>query len=129
VMRQDPLVQHVGIRHHDVRLRPDGLPSILRRVAAVGEGGDVLAQRLDGRVARASPSGEATPGLGLKLGKLILSQRLGGEEVQRPRVVVLDDGVKDGQVVPRSAVTPRGDAPLSGNLGLADWTRNRPCLS
>jgi len=84
VMGQDALVQHVGVGDHDVRLAADGLARVLRGVAVVGEGGDVLAESLDG---------------GVELGELILREGLGGEEVERPRVGVFDDGVEDGQVV------------------------------
>jgi hypothetical protein len=41
VVGQDPLVQHVGVRHHDVGPRPDRLAGVLRRVPVVGERADV----------------------------------------------------------------------------------------
>ena len=93
VVRQDPLVQHVGVRDHDVGPRADGLARVLRRVAVVGEGADVGAERLDHRV---------------ELGELVLGQRLGGEEVEGPRVGVLQDAVEDGQVVAEGLARGRG---------------------
>ena len=54
------------------------------RVAVVGEGADVGAQRLDQAV---------------QLGELVLGQGLGREQVQGARVRVLEDRVQDGQVV------------------------------
>jgi hypothetical protein len=84
VVREDPLVQHVGVGDHDVGARTDGLARVLRRVAVVREGPDVGAHGLDHAV---------------ELGQLVLGQGLGGKEVQRASVRVLQDAVEDGQVV------------------------------
>ncbi len=84
VVRQDALVQHVGVGDHDVRARADRLARVLRRVPVVGERADVRPDRLDHRV---------------ELGQLVLGQRLRGKEVERPRVGVLEDAVEDGKVV------------------------------
>ena len=46
-MRQDPGVQHVGIREHHVGALPDRLPGVLRGVAVVSEGADLGADLLD----------------------------------------------------------------------------------
>ena len=80
VVRQDALVEHVGVRDHDVRPRADRLARVLRRVPVVGEGADLGADRLD---------------RGVQLGQLVLGQRLRREEVERPRVRVLQDAVED----------------------------------
>ena len=77
-------MEHVGVRDHDVRARADRLARVLRRVAVVGEGADVGPDRLDHRV---------------QLGQLVLGQRLRREQVERPRVGVLEDAVEDRQVV------------------------------
>jgi len=37
VVRQDPGVEHIGVRQHEVRPRADGTPRVLRRVAVVRE--------------------------------------------------------------------------------------------
>ena len=84
VVGQDPLVEHVRVRDHDMGPSPDRLPCILRGVAVVGEGADIGPERLDHRV---------------ELGELVLGERLRREEVQGPRVGVLQDAVEDGQVV------------------------------
>ena len=60
------------------------LARVLRRVAVVGEGADVGAERLDHRA---------------ELGELVLRERLRREQVECPRVGVLQDAVEDGQVV------------------------------
>ena len=102
VVRQDALVEHVGVRDHDVRPRPDRLARVLRRVPVVGERPDVGPDRLDHPV---------------QLGQLVLGQRLRREEVEGPRVRVLQDAVEDGQVVAeglarrRSGSRPRRPSP------------------
>src|SRR5436309_1622391 len=44
MVRQDARVQHVGIAQDEMRARPDRPPSVLRRVAVVGEHADLLAR-------------------------------------------------------------------------------------
>lgn len=68
VMRQDRLVQHVRIAHHDVAMQADRLARIAGRVAIEGEG-------LDAQLAGAIQLQQ--------LGHLILRQRLGRKQVQR----------------------------------------------
>ena len=63
VMRQDPRVQHVGIRQHEIRARPHRAARVLRRVAVVGE----------------HPHLGQLPGELLQLGELVLGQRLRGK--------------------------------------------------
>ena len=78
-------MEHVRVRDHDVGARADGLARVLRRVAVVGEGADVGAERLDhGRSSSASWS---------------WARALVGKQVERARVRVLQDAVEDGQVV------------------------------
>ncbi len=74
VMRQDPRVQHVGVREHHLRPRADRAPRVLGRVAVVGEHAEVEAGRLVEDLRQA-----------VEFGQLILGQRLGREEIQRPR--------------------------------------------
>ncbi len=69
VVRQDPRVEHVGVRQHHVGAGPDGAPGVLGRVPVVG----VDAQLRQG--ARQL----------LELRQLVLRERLRGEEVERPR--------------------------------------------
>lgn len=68
VMRQDRLVQHVRVAHHDVAMQADRLARIAGRVAVEGEG---FHPQLAGAVQLQ------------QLGHLVLRQRLGGEQVQR----------------------------------------------
>ena len=84
VVRQDPGVEHVGVRQDDVAAGPDGPAGVLGRVAVVGEDADLLRQ---------------PPVDVVELGLLVLGQGLGREEVQGPRRRVLHDGVEDRQVV------------------------------
>ncbi len=88
VMRQDPRVQHVGIRQHHLRPRADGAPGVLRRVAIVGEDTEVEAGRLVEDLRQP-----------VELGQLVLRQRLGRKQIQRPRGRIAQDGVQDGDVV------------------------------
>src|SRR2546429_7156693 len=37
MVREDPRVEHVGVRQHEIRPRADGTPRVLGRVAVVGE--------------------------------------------------------------------------------------------
>ncbi len=93
VVRQDALVEHVGVRHHDVRARPDRLARVLRRVSVVGERADVGPDLLDH---------------GVQLGELVLRQRLRREQVESARVSVLQDPVEDRQVVAERLARGRG---------------------
>ena len=72
VVGQDAGVEHVGVGQQDARLLADAVAGALRRVAVVGGGqrvDDARPRRLDER---------------LPLAQLVLRQRLGGVEVQRP---------------------------------------------
>ena len=68
VVRQDRLVQHVGIADHDVAVQADRLARIARRVAIEGEG------------AHAEVAGAVEF---QQFRHLVLRQRLGREQVQR----------------------------------------------
>ena len=94
VMRQDRLVQHVGVRHDDVAVRPHRLPRVARRVAVEGVGSD------------AEPAGR----IQLEdLADLVLRERFGREEVERFRAA-RQRRVDDRQVVAkRLAGRGRGD--------------------
>ena len=83
VMRQDPRVQHVGIGQHQVRPRAHRAARVLRRVAVVGE----------------HPHVGQRPRQLHQLGELILRERLGGEEVEHPRLRLLHQRLEHGQVV------------------------------
>ena len=84
VMRKDRRVQHVRVRDHDVAGRADRPPGIGGRVAVVRGGPHIHAERADQPV---------------ELVYLIARQRLGREQVQRPRVVLFEDGVENRQVI------------------------------
>ncbi len=73
VMRQDGLVQHVRVGHHDVAMQADGLSCIAGRVAIEGEG---LYAQIAGAVEFQ------------QLGHLVLGQCLGREQVQRLGLVL-----------------------------------------
>src|SRR2546426_8527769 len=48
MVREDPRVEHVGVRQHEIRPHADGTPRVLGRVAVVGEHphlGQALRQR------------------------------------------------------------------------------------
>jgi len=83
VMRQDPRVQHVRVGQHEVGPRPHRAPRVLRGVAVVGEHPHV---------------GQRLRQLG-QLGELILSQRLGGKEIEHARLRLLHQGLQHRQVV------------------------------
>lgn len=68
VMRQDRLMQHVRVAHHDIAMQADRLPRIAGRVAIEGEG---FHAQFSGAVQLQ------------QLGHLILRQRFGREQVQR----------------------------------------------
>ena len=84
VMWQDAGVEHVGIGDDDVAGLADGLPCAYWCVAVVGVGLEVDLQLADQTV---------------KLGQLILRQRLRRKKVERPRLGVAEHRLQDGQVV------------------------------
>ena len=84
VVGQDAGVEHVGVGDDDVAGLADGPAGGGRGVAVVGERLDVGADRFDQSV---------------KLGLLVLGERLGREEVEGAGVRVFEDGVEDRQVV------------------------------
>ena len=83
VVRQDPGVQHVGIGQHQVGPRPHRAARVLRGVAVVGEHPHV-GQRL--RQLH-------------QLGELVLGERLGGEQIEHPRLGLLHQRLQHRQVV------------------------------
>ena len=44
----------------------------------------------------------------VELGQLVLRERLGGEEVERARIGIFEDGIQDGQVVAERLARGRG---------------------
>ena len=72
VVRQDPRVQHVGVAQHDVRARANRAARVLRGVAVVREDADLGLGRLV-HVRRQL----------VKLGQLVLGQRLGRKQIDR----------------------------------------------
>jgi hypothetical protein len=88
MMRQDPRVQHVRIAEHQVRARANRPARILRRVAVVREDTDLIARGVCERLAQA-----------LQFRKLVLSERLGREQIQCAARRVLKNRVEDRRVV------------------------------
>ena len=86
VVRQDAGVQHVGIGQHQMCPPSHRAPRVLRGVAVVGVGAN--------RHMLFELGGEPE-----QLGQLILRQRLGREEIERARRVVLQDVAEHGPVV------------------------------
>ena len=93
VLGQDAAVQHVRVSHHHMPSLSHGPAGGGGRVAVVGEGLDVRAQKLDQLV---------------QLGHLIGGQGFGGEEVQRPGVGVFEDFRQHGQVIAQGFPGGRG---------------------
>ena len=92
VVGEDRRVEHVRVGDHDLAGRPDRRADRRRRVAVVG-----------GRRDR-HPGGR---GQLAELGDLVLAERLGREEEQRPRRRVLGDRLQDRQrVAERTCPTP-----------------------
>src|SRR5579872_5125064 len=88
MMRKDAGVDHVRIAEHDVRSAADRPAGVLRRVAVVGEHAN-LVTRCSGNL----------PTHRLQLRELILRERLGWEQVQRPSRMILKNGVENWGVV------------------------------
>ena len=82
VVGQDRRVEHVRVGDHDLAGRPDRRADRRRRVAVVGRGRD----RQPGRRRQLA-----------ELGHLVLAERLGREQEQRPRGRVVGDGLQDRQ--------------------------------
>ncbi len=87
MVRQDPGVEHLGVAEHDLSAPPNNATSVLRRVAIVGEGADVLSVR------------PQSVGQAVKLRQLVLGESLGGKQIQRTRGGLGQDGRQDGHVV------------------------------
>ena len=83
VVRQDPRVEHVGIREHHVGPGPDRAPRVLRRVPVV----------------RVDPERRQGARQLLELRQLILREGLRGEEIEGPRRGLAQEGLQDRQVV------------------------------
>ena len=81
VVREDPDVEHVGVREDEVRAPADGGALLARRVAVVDRGAHLLAQ----------------PERGDRAG-LVLRERLRGVEVDRARLRVAAEHVERRQV-------------------------------
>ena len=108
VMRQDRLVQHVRVGHHDVAVQADRLPRIAGSVAIEGEG---LYAQIAGTVEFQ------------QLGHLVLGQCLGREQVQRLGLVLHRRADHRQGVAQRLAAGGGGDdghvlAALAGVPGL-----------
>src|SRR5271157_1329333 len=84
MVRQDSRVQHVRVGQNDMTALTDRTARVARRVAIVGEDAKAVVEPLREVV---------------QFSELILRESLGGEEVKRARVGVLDDGVQHRQVV------------------------------
>ena len=110
MVRQHAGMQHVGIGEGDVRPRANGSARVGRRVAIVGVHADVVG-------ALGADQGRER----VQLGHLILRERLGRKEVQRPRGRILQDGVEHRQVVAERLARGRGcgdDDVLAGRHAL-----------
>ena len=84
VMRQDTGVEHVRVADDDMPGQPHRSPGAAGRIAVVGERLDVHPQRLDETV---------------QLAVLVLTERFGREEVERPAGVIVEDGLEHRHVV------------------------------
>ncbi len=92
VMRQDRRVEHVRVGHHDLPGGSDRRPDRRRRVAVVGRGRD-----------RQTGGGRQLA----ELGDLVLAERLGREQQQRPRRGVVGDGLHDRQRIAQASCPTR----------------------
>ena len=102
VVRQDPRVEHVRVREHEVGAGPHGAPRVLRRVPVVGE-------------IRSSGSG---PRQLLQLGQLVLRERLRGKEVEDARVAARSGAPGGRAGCSRASCPTRSASPRP---------RGRPC--
>ena len=99
VIRQDPLVQHVGVREDEVPLLPELPPGRDAGVAVVHAGPHVRPQRAGARVEQPPERLE-----------LVLRQRLGRKEIQRVRARISGQGLDHRQRVgERLAARGAGD--------------------
>ena len=122
VAGQDADVQHVGVGEQDRRRAPQQRPLVLRRVAVVDGG---------------CHAGQAEA---VELARLVLGERLGGEEEQGARLGVGGERLEDGELVaealaarrpgarrPRSRRPPGGPGRRPGGRG-ASGRRPRGAL-
>ena len=84
VMRQNPGVQHVGIRQDEMSLFADGFARVARCVAVVRENTESIFEAAIQIV---------------QFGELILRERLRRKKINRARVAVFEDRVQHRQVV------------------------------
>ena len=110
-MRQYARMQHIWIGKDDVSALADGLASIRGRVAVVCENAEAMIEPCRKIV---------------QLGKLILRESLGGEEIQRACVRIFQNCVQNGQVVAEGFARSRG----SDNDGISPrmYSRRRGSL-
>ncbi len=93
VVRQDAGMQHVGVGDHHMALLADGLARVIGRIAVIGEGLDVGLQFADETV---------------HLVHLVIGQGLGGEEVNGPRLRLLQYFLEHRDVVAQRLAACRG---------------------
>ena len=84
MVRQDPGVQHVRVGQDDIGPLPDGPPRVLRRVPIISERAQVGPHLLDDPV---------------QFFQLIFRERLGREQVHRPRARFRREPVQHRQVI------------------------------
>ncbi len=94
-------MHHIGVAEDDVRLATDCATRVRRRIAVVGEDADLW--RL-ARAAAASPLQQLRKAV--KLGQLILRERLGWKQVKRACRGILQDRVENRRVVAASCLRP-----------------------
>ena len=97
MVRQHAGVQHVGVAEHHVRTRADRTARILGCVAVVREDADLHTGRAVDVLAEL-----------VQLGELVLCQRFGRKQVERPRRGVLQDAAQHRGVVAQGLPRCRG---------------------
>ena len=89
---EDADVQHVGVGEQDGRGAPQQRALVLRRVAVVDRRDDARAHEA------------------CELARLVLRERLGGEEEERPRLRLLGEGLEHGELVAEALAARRAGA-------------------
>ena len=111
MMRQDARMDHVRVAQHHVRPSADRPPRILRRVPVVCEHADL----------ELGPVRQLVREL-MKLGELILRERLGRKQIQRTRRWIPQHRAEDGRVVAERFARSgrRGDDDVAPGEGVLD---------